>query len=296
MQRDLSKYSSIKRNPDFIGIGVQRAGTSWLYVCLKEHPQIYMPRKEIHFFDDQFHKGDDWYSDQFSGGSVGQKTGEFTPDYIASETSINRIASYNPNVKLILVLREPLSRAYSAFRLYQAHGKYENFTFCEALQRDKSLFEQSLYYKQIEDLLNIFKRSNLHIEIYEDIIQEPDMVFRRVCKFLDVDESYSPVSLYLVKNSSAHSGLQRKLGLVSLQNRLVALGLSKYLNLIKKTIVFKVFKAWLVSIDKKTDQGLDLDQKIIERLREETKCLEGFLGLNLSVWLEKYDEIENPIK
>src|SRR5262245_48289245 len=111
------------RLPDFIGIGAQRCATSWIYECLACHPQVYMPEKEIHFFDCEFERGMDWYLNHFSTAHAGKLCGEFTPDYLSSPVAIERLRDLVPQAKLIISLRHPVQRAYSAYRLFMAHGK-----------------------------------------------------------------------------------------------------------------------------------------------------------------------------
>ncbi len=105
--------------PDFICIGAQRAGTTWLYQCLKEHPAVFVPeKKEVRFFNYQYSEGLDWYRSHFEGHQPGQILGELTPDYHRQAEAIDRIAKDVPGVKLVYVLRDPVARAYSQYSLY----------------------------------------------------------------------------------------------------------------------------------------------------------------------------------
>ena len=99
---------------DFIGLGAQKAGTSWVYACLYEHPEIHAPIKELHFFSrDRFSKGKDWYESHFSHRKEGQKVGEFSTSYLYSKETPERIKELYPEVKLIAIVRNPVTRAYS---------------------------------------------------------------------------------------------------------------------------------------------------------------------------------------
>ena len=125
--------------PFFIGIGAQRAGTSWLHSCLCEHPEIYMPRKEMHFFDNKYEKGVEWYCNEFSNCGEQQKSGEITPDYMSNYQALERIAQLSKKIKLIVILREPIERAYSASQLYKSHGQFKDICFNELLEKEPSL-------------------------------------------------------------------------------------------------------------------------------------------------------------
>ena len=135
--------------PDFICIGVQRAGTTWLYECLKEHPEVFVPEtKELHFFNDNYEKGIEFYSQYFEeADSVNQVIGELTPNYYHDIQALQRISQKLPNVKVILILREPIARAYSHYQL-SLTNQCKNMTFDEALAKVptiKKLSMQSIF-------------------------------------------------------------------------------------------------------------------------------------------------------
>tara|TARA_B110000444_G_scaffold238986_1_gene253031 strand:- start:1350 stop:2192 length:843 start_codon:yes stop_codon:yes gene_type:complete len=101
--------------PDFLGIGAQKSGTTWLYKNLRKHPQLYLPEtKEIHYFDWYFYKSINWYYKYFKGAKKNQVTGEINPCYSTlSEKKIKLIHKMNPKLKIILLLRNPIERAWS---------------------------------------------------------------------------------------------------------------------------------------------------------------------------------------
>ena len=74
----------INRKPDFLIIGVQKSATTWLQERLRQHPDVYMPRNELHYFDknDNFKKGERWYLNNFKSAAKHQIIGEKTPDYM----------------------------------------------------------------------------------------------------------------------------------------------------------------------------------------------------------------------
>lgn len=108
--------------PDFLGIGAQRAGTTWLWVHLRRHPQIWTPRrKELHFFDRTLGNGAEdrlarmryaaWF---LPGRLVGRVVGEVTPAYaVLPDERVALIASWMPSVRIVYLLRDPIERAWS---------------------------------------------------------------------------------------------------------------------------------------------------------------------------------------
>ena len=101
--------------PDFLGIGAQKAGTTWLYENLRKHPELFLPeKKELHFFDRHFYKSINWYYKHFLDADTLKTKGEITPSYsILSEEKIKFIYKMNPKLRIILLLRNPAERAWS---------------------------------------------------------------------------------------------------------------------------------------------------------------------------------------
>ena len=134
--------------PDFIVVGAQRAGTTWLHNCLSEHPQVSLPEeKELHFFDNESH---DWIHPPYwqyhrccRHSHPGQLWGDATPITMWWDPAPARIWRYNPSIRLVVCLRNPISRAYSHWSMEHARGK-EPFNFDDALMMELSRSRTSL--------------------------------------------------------------------------------------------------------------------------------------------------------
>jgi len=150
--------------PNFLGIGVQRGGTTWLYEKLKQHSQVCFPkhRKEVHYFDRYYERGKSWYKDIFKH-CKGNCKGEITPDYFHEDECPERIYRLIPDVKIILVLRNPIDRAYSHFKKEIRDYSYEG-SFADFMSDKQGPVERGLYYKQIKRYLQYFlmKANNDH--------------------------------------------------------------------------------------------------------------------------------------
>ena len=113
----------IKKSPNFLIIGAARSGTTTLYNCLKKHPLIYLPknkRPEPHFFlkNKEFKKGYEYYIGKyFFNSSLNQIKGEASTSYLFQKYVPSRIYKYIPNCKFIIMLRNPVERAYSHWKL-----------------------------------------------------------------------------------------------------------------------------------------------------------------------------------
>lgn len=111
--------------PNFICIGVQKGGTASLIKYLNFHPEIYMANKEKHFFDRALSKGELSNKDikKYNQSFKTTKTivGEKTPSYCYLRYAIDRIYDYDKNMKLIIILREPISRGFSQYNMNLAN-------------------------------------------------------------------------------------------------------------------------------------------------------------------------------
>lgn len=179
-----------------------RSGTTALNSYLREHPDIAVSStKEVHFFDSFYDRGVDWYREQFPHSQSAQAVGEATPNYMFSITALDRIKETLPDVKLIVMLRNPIDRAYSHYWHDRARGKTKG-DFAENVTRELEGNDQSLNYlargryrTQIEHILERFPATDLHVEVFEDMVVRPDDVYSSVCRFIGVDDSIRPGGL-----------------------------------------------------------------------------------------------------
>lgn len=188
---------------DFIVIGAQKAGTTALFDHLSDDPAIGLPDvKEVHFFDDDSR---DWdrpdYADYHARFDWSRPAvrGEATPIYVYWPGSLERIKAYNPAIRLILMLRDPVERAWSHWRMEHSRGaEGAPFDWCirEGRQRlfrhepwghhrEFSYVERGFYGAQVERLFGLFPRDQVLILQADDLRTEPQAVMNRVNAFLD---------------------------------------------------------------------------------------------------------------
>lgn len=199
----------IRHSPDFLIIGTQKSGTTSLHTYLNEHPQIVAPKKkkELHFFNLYYDRGLSWYLAHFPYriSTLRKLTFEATPDYIRHEQAPARIKNDLGNVKLILTLREPVERAYSAWKMWHSFkGEPEETkradyrTFSEAIneelispddQQDLHFYylQKGRYVEQIENYYKYFSKDNMLILNYENMKEDLIDYLNQICHFLNVD-------------------------------------------------------------------------------------------------------------
>lgn len=187
--------------PDFIIVGAMKSGTSTLAYHLRQHPSIYMPKRELHFFDaqggyaDRWERGAKWYEKQFEDAEPTDLRGEKTPTYAYLPSVSERVHSVVPEVSLLWIFRNPVDRAYSNY-WHAVRSGGEWLSFEEAVRREservkediwKGYVRRSQYVEQVERFLEYFDREAMHFCLLEDLKQDPGSVLNNVCSFLGLD-------------------------------------------------------------------------------------------------------------
>lgn len=180
--------------PNFIIIGAQKSGTTWLVDMLKLHPEVFINREEVHYYDDNYHEGKNWYLNHFEEANFNQIIGEKTPDYFGFSSKVAPLIYKDyPSVKLILILRDPLERAISAYNHYVRMGKISpfksiNYYFENAIDGNDYLriLTYSDYSKNLDDFLKYFNREQIYITSYEKMIGNKRKILGEIEVFLSI--------------------------------------------------------------------------------------------------------------
>lgn len=193
----------------FLVAGVQKGGTTALFDYLREHPALCLPRaKELHFFDDEV--AIDWAAPDYGlyhapflaeRPAADAVWGEATPIYVYWPNALERIRAYNPAMKLIVVLRDPVERAWSHWRMERARGA-ESLSFADCIRsgrnrvadaadgsgahRVHSYVERGFYGAQIERLFTNFPRQQVLLMRSDDLRGDPARILRNACDFLQI--------------------------------------------------------------------------------------------------------------
>lgn len=201
----------MKKLPNFICVGAQKAGTTTLHNILIQHPDIFLPKeKETKFFlrDSDYEKGIQYYCSQYFSNATSERCiGEVDPEYLYFKSVPSRIyKALKGEIKLIFLLRNPIDRAYSHYLMSRRRG-YETCSFKEAIEKEPtrvkdvsndtkyyssknhfSYIGRGLYAKQIRRYLNHFKIENMHFILFEeDLIANRECMTMELLNFLGVD-------------------------------------------------------------------------------------------------------------
>ena len=204
----------IRAIPDFLIAGAAKSGTSSLIADLKQHPDVYSPGVELDYFSSFYTKGVDWYCSQFTHPEKVQ--GEKSTSYLYQTRCHQRIYDHNPRMKLIVLLREPVRRAFSNWTmrynqgrlLMQAHlynskkqpaienvgfsNLFSHYLSCGSDSSRKreplDIFERGCYMEQIDSLRAVFPDEQLLFLISERYFEHHDETLRKVSRFLNIGE------------------------------------------------------------------------------------------------------------
>jgi hypothetical protein len=180
---------------DFLGIGAQKCGTTWLYNHLQAHEQLAFPAgKEVHFWDQHRLRGVKWWLDQFSVNDT-KKHGEITPAYaILDAKTVREIREAVPNSRLFYSIRNPIARAWSASLMALSRAE---LMLNEASDRwfmdhfeSRGSRQRSDYTACINTWLAVFPQEQLQIIVFDDIVTSSRSVLLGLAKHLAVDCSH----------------------------------------------------------------------------------------------------------
>jgi hypothetical protein len=238
--------------PDFIIGGAMKSGTSTIHRVLNKHPKVFIPKKEIGFFDIDnifehsdynFHTQNkwitqsmdkdpklmwDWYQEKFKGNESLIK-GEDSTTYLASKIAAERIGLQKKDIKLIFLLRQPSLRAFSNYYHLLRTGRATH-SFEDTIRfNPSSVLYRSLYKEQIERFYECIPKSRIKIIVFEDLIADQESVIKELCDFLDLNFDEFPSGIFNVHANKASARKNIKLQ-AQKNNLLRSLADVKYAN------------------------------------------------------------------
>jgi hypothetical protein len=196
---------------NFLVCGTQKGGTTALHTYLRGHPEICVPDiKEAHFFDKEEHfasRRPDYsrYHDLFRPQPSHRILGETTPIYMYWHDAPRRIWEYNPRIRLVVLLRNPVERAFSHWNMERAMGR-DRLSFWEAIttevercrgelpfqHRIFSYIDRGYYSEQLRRIWRYFPKSSVLVLRSEQLNRDPDESLRTICDFLGVGHVSCP--------------------------------------------------------------------------------------------------------
>lgn len=252
--------------------GAQKSGTSYLFNLLKQHEEICFSRfKELHFFtwEKTYERGIEDFHSKFTPNEKTRYIADFTPMYLTDPRALAKISRhFKNNVKMIVLLRDPIKRGFSQYNMKANKGKEKRkfHSIVESETKDKNIMKsitgRGLYSVQLDNLFKYFDREQVYIKSFEDFINDKEGTIDEILAFLKLENKY-PVNYDVFQNSRENSravGLSKLIYKIPLYIRRPFYDKSKLLNKLVKRIIKKGRR------EHKTESHLE--QRSINLLRE----------------------------
>jgi len=300
---------------DFAGIGVAKAGTTWIAKCLGEHPQVCMARfKETNFFlrshmssglpgprakdASRYDEGMQWYEERFALRKPGQLCGEFSPAYLGDPDCASLLHAHNPRMKLLCSFRNPVDTAYAAyFQLARVRPLPD--TFEEFMANYPELLEYGRYDHKLRPFLKLFPHEQVHLMLFEDIRADPAACYRRICEFLKIKTDFVPQSLHQKVNprrvlrSRALRNLRCAVRDIVASTAPTRRIWSALVRMGAHRVTEQVFE-WNEMRGTVPPMAPETRRRLVEYYRKENETLEKLMDRDLSHWSEIREEGRAP--
>ncbi len=199
--KDKLKNTFIKRLPKALIIGVKKGGTKALLTFLNAHPDVRVHKKEVHFFDKYYDKGLKWYMEKMPLSFPHEITIEKSPRYLTTRQAPKRVFQMSPNMKLLVILRDPTNRAISDFvhmktrkKRFQISESLESLIFNNnnsktewPINKTYAFIQNGLYSLHLKNWLKYFPRRNFHFVNGDEMITNPGKELLKVQEFLRLE-------------------------------------------------------------------------------------------------------------
>ncbi len=259
----------------FLIVGCQRCGTTWTAAALRSHPEVYLPtKKQSYFFDRNYDKGIDWYLQNFSEVEPNQiAVGEVATGYCLPE-AIPRMAKHFPEIKLLMVMRNPIDRAYSNYQTRRIEEGWSSFE--DAIESSPDILKRGEYIDQIEELLKYYSREQILFMLYDDLHEDDSEYLKTILNFIGVDDTVESKLIGQRKNAAIFPKLRKVLR---------QLGLNPLVHVIRKSRVGD----WLRRSRKNKGSAYqpmnpETKEKLIQHYKPLNERLSVLLQRDLSHW------------
>lgn len=273
--------------PSFVVVGAPRSGTTSLWHYLRVHPDVFMaPKKELQFFTSATMPGGiEGYRANFKGWRGEQAVGEASPQYMYSGEAMQRMASALPDARLLVLLRNPVDRAYSEYWRRKSNGREtrsfgnvvasghsngrETRSFGDVVASGHANYmERSRYLPFLERVSELYPREALRVELFEELTHRPRDVYRSVCEHLGISTEFAPPGLGERTNSFVRF---RSLRFRKFHRRLPG-HLRKIVGRLNATK------------DTYPEMDHSLRGELLAEFREDNARLAAWLGRDLAIW------------
>ena len=295
----LEREDGLSEKPLVICVGAQKAATTTLYALMKAHPEVCVTRqKETGFFfrEEYYSKGFKWFLDHhFPQEQDKNILFEADPNYMFYPAAIDRIYACKPTAKIIVILRNPVLRAYSHY-LMMFNAGFENLDFRHACMSEidgfknssprlevQSYLSRSFYAEQIEHIINVFPKEQIMYVVFEHFVENQQKEYGKILEWLNLTKlkvfigakekprlNYSPIHKYYLNPSF----LWVKKNVPIFYLRFITLLVNKLLSFMYRKSKFR----------KASPVPKNFYCELLEIFEKDIQRVESLTGLDLSLW------------
>lgn len=272
----------------FLYIGAPKSGSTWLFDALMEQPDVEVySGKYIHYFKDYYKRGGGWYEGHFRRLQGTVASGDFDTTYMFNKSVMERVSTDYPDMKLIVSLRNPVERDWSAFQFLKSNGQLpRDVSLVEAYKKNiEFLSDCGKYGEGLQFVFELFPAENVLVLWYDELRNNPARYFQRVQKFLSADSEFKPLVLHQVSYKTKVARFATLNVVLKYISRLLhALGLARVVMSVKRSaLINKVI--FVPDKKRQRDKPSRADRELILSMRiREIEMLESLLGEDLRHW------------
>jgi hypothetical protein len=278
--------------PTHIGIGCRRCASSWIHKILDYHPEITKKKNGgIHFFTDNWGNGVDWYKQQFISNNKVKI--DFSVSYSYPENIddvIFRIKKHISNIKIFIIIRNPVDRAYSDYLRSIRMGEVKkNLNYETINEKHPEFLLRGLYANIIKKYIAAFDQKNIKVFFYDDIDKNPDLFAKNLFSYLNVEKIDIPDSLIKPNEPKSKNLKYVTINKLLISTKLVIDSIIRAINLYGCWSDFKLkfLKCWhqILGLNHKEDKiDETLKNKFKTYYKQDIAELEKVLKINLKNW------------
>jgi len=286
--------------PNFFIVGAPKAGTTSLYHYLEEHPDVYMsPIKETNYFsyneikeqglfyNEEYINTKEQYLAQFTGVKNEKAIGEASVSYLFYNGVAEKIKAFNPDAKIIIVLRNPVERGFSHYLMDRRLG-FVNMSYQDILDKKKydktgklyyqQYIELGLYYNQLQQYFSVFDKARVKVFLYEDLQKNIQALVKELYNFLEVDADFLPD---LEKKHNAFIAPKNPVIEKLYKYKLIRSGAKLFLG----SSMQQFMKNNLFSKEKKPVLDHHLQQQLLDIYKDDIERTAVLINRNINNWL-----------
>jgi hypothetical protein len=294
--------------PNVVIIGAQKAGTTFLKLCLRDHPDVDAPRGETPFFEDpHYGSGDPAALARLFQGSRAPARVIKRPDYLADPAVPERIHAAIPDARLIAVLRDPVERAISAYLHFTARGLLPLVGVDRGMRRildgrydgrypaARDVLEYGFYGRHLQRYAAVFPEEQMLVLTYDELRRRPEDTVAQVFGFVGVDDAFAPPALGASANPTVHA--LPRMAAYRVRTRLVA-DIDRRRAKVHRRPRVPTINRWVTTAvmgfdarvlarvegGRRPEPAGDVRDRLRRLYREDTEALARGLGLDLSSW------------